>query len=798
MKNIENTPFTAGRKYAIIYGHMKNCKLFLVGATILVAAGVFAGDASLVAGQAGVALEPEELQLSEKMTLLALQIGLILFAAKLGGMLASLFKLPSVLGELAAGILIGPWCLGGIGFGDGLFKYGLFRGGELEMIKAATGNAPFAVTPELYGICTIASVVLLFLSGIETNLKMFLKFAFAGSLVGIGGVVASFLFGDLCAVYLLPKFLPGSFGYLAALADQSLVHAIMDPAAMFMGIMGTATSVGITARILSERRKMDTEEGVTIMAGAVIDDVLGIIVLAIGMGIISAQAAAGAEAKKGVEWAAIGMVALKAFGIWLGGTILGVVLARRISWLLKLFKSPVAIGTLAFGLSLVIAGLFEAMGLTLIIGAYVMGLALSRTDLKYMIQENLQSVYTFLVPVFFCVMGMMVDCKALCSRPVLEFGAIYTLLAVLAKIVGCAIPSLFCGFNLRGALRVGAGMIPRGEVALIIAGIGVSTMVNGKPILSAEVFGIGILMTLVTTIIAPPTLVALFVSPAKGVRHPRPSTTGSREISFELSSNDVAGYVLAKLVAEFRSEGFFSTCLSQESDIWEVTMDDMEIALRREENQIFVQCTPAEEAMVMTAWMEVASQMNDLARSISKPVRREPTESAATDDSKAKKSPRNVRRYLQGFVMLPGFHATSKKEAIEKIVAEIARVNPNHVKDAASATAAVLHREESMPTGLDHGIAVPHGRDANVEGIAGAVAIVDNSNSAGGCIADYETIDKSRVEIIVLTLANTEEQTPYLQLMACISRMLRDNDGYRRLAACKTADEMRKFFRDAK
>ncbi len=777
---------------------MKNRKMFLVGAVILAAAGVFADEVAGAAGAVSAAFKPEELPLAHKMTLLALQIGLILFAAKLGGMVASLFKLPTVLGELGAGILIGPWCLGGIGFGDGLFQYGLFRGGELELVKQATGNAPFAVSPELYGICTIASVVLLFLSGIETNLKMFLKFAFAGSLVGIGGVVASFLFGDLCAVFLLPKFMPETFGYLAADAQISLLKAVMDPAAMFMGIMGTATSVGITARILSERRKMDTEEGVTIMAGAVIDDVLGIIVLAIGMGIIAAQTSAGADAKHGVEWSAIGMVALKAFGIWLGGTVLGIVLARRISWLLKLFKSHVAIATLAFGLSLVIAGLFEAMGLTLIIGAYVMGLALSRTDLKYIIQENLQSVYTFLVPVFFCVMGMMVDCKALCSRPVLEFGAIYTGLAILAKVIGCAIPSLFCGFNLRGALRVGAGMIPRGEVALIIAGIGVSTMVNGKPILSQEVFGIGILMTLITTIVAPPALVGLFVSKASGVRHRRATQVGSREICFELSSAEVAKYVLEKLVAEFRAEGFFASLLSQEGEIWEVTMNEMEIALRREAAKILIQCTPTEEAMVMTAWMEVASQMNDLARSIAKPVRSEPEGFAANEVKVRKSQPRSVRRYLQAFVMLPAFRAATKEEAIARIVEEIARACPNHVKDVKAATAAVMRREGSMPTGLDHGIAVPHGRDASVAGIAGAVAIVDNSGTAGGCIADYETIDKSPVEIIVLTLANDEEQMPYLQLMACISRMLRDDDGYRRLAACKTVDEMRKFFREVK
>ena len=164
----------------------------------------------------------------------------------------------------------------------------------------------------------------------------------------------------------------------------------------------------------------------------------------------------------------------------------------------------------------------------------------------------------------------------------------------------------------------------------------------------------------------------------------------------------------------------------------------------------------------------------------------------------ARRGHEGVARYLQGFVMLPKFRATSKKDAIEKMVAEVAKACPNHVKNAAEATEAVLKREASMATGLDHGIAVPHGRCPSVHGIAGAVAIVDNSGTANGCIPDYETIDKSQVRIIVLTLANDQEQTPYLKLMSFISRALRADNGADRLAACKTADEMRRFFRRAR
>ena len=729
----------------------------------------------------------------EEMMFLVLQVGIIIFAAKLGGMLASTLKMPSILGELAAGIVIGPWALGGIGFGDGLFASGLFHGAALRQIAAETGHAFDATSPALYGIATLASVILLFLSGLETDLKMFLRYSFVGFMVGLGGVVVSFVLGDLCAIYLLPEF----FSHFAYLKDLPLAEAMTKEAPLYMGIMSTATSVGITARILSEKKKMDSEEGVTIMAGAVIDDVLGLIVLAIGNGIIAANHAAAKVGAAGgaMDWGAIGVVAAKAFGVWLGATAIGLVAARWIAKLLKaVFRSPVVIATMAFGLALMLAGFFEFMGLAMIISAYVMGLALSRTDLKHPIQEMLTPVYAFLVPVFFCAMGMMVDVTALCSRPVLMFGAIYTALAVASKIFGCMLPSLFCGFNLLGGLRIGAGMVPRGEVALIIAGLGLSS-----GYLTQEIFGIGILMTLVTTLVAPPALVGLFAPKSRGVRHPRQRHDNVREICFELSGADVADLMLDRLVAEFRDEGFFAALLSKEDHIWVVAMDDIEVAIRRENSSIFVSCTPDEEAIVMTAWMEVASSMSDLARSISKPTLRRDVDQMLKESATGIRTGRSgVGRYLQGFVMLPKFRASSKREAIEKLVAEIAAACPHHVKDAASATDAVLRREASMPTGLDHGIAVPHGRSPDVVGIAGAVAILDNEGTANGCLPDYETIDNSPVQIIVLTLANSEQQTPYLQLMSYISKALRGDNGYERLVQCKTADEMRRFFRGAK
>ena len=763
-------------------------------AACLVAAGAFAGEAT------ASAYPNFGLSRVEEMMFLVLQIGVIIFAAKIGGSIATILKLPSILGELGAGILIGPWALGGIGFCpelfDGLFKDGLFHGVALRAFHAQ-GQMYDATTPALYGIATLASIILLFLSGLETNLKMFLKYSFVGSLVGLGGVIFSFLFGDVCAVILLPKFFPSIFGNLA---QMPFGQAIMQAAPMYMGIMSTATSVGITARILSERKKMDSEEGVTIMAGAVIDDVLGLIVLAIGNGIIVANEAAKASgaATQGVNWGEIGMVAVKAFGVWLGGTIIGVVCARKISWLLKLVKDPKVIGTLAFGLSMILAGFFECMGLAMIIGAYVMGLALSRTDLKHMIQETLAPVYTFLVPIFFCVMGMMVDTSALMSKPVLIFGGIYTALAIFAKIIGCALPSWFCGFNFLGGMRIGAGMVPRGEVALIIAGLGLS---NGY--LSQEIFGIGIMMTLITTVIAPPTLIALFIPKKRGVQHPKRSMNDSRQILFELPNAQVAEIMQNKLVAEFQHEGFFTIQLAHENNmsIWEVTMDEIEFSLHWRGKKIRIECTPAEEAVIQQAWTEVISQMNELLRTLSKVQKQKQITQTIVpkkENSDNTASSALAARYLQGFVMLPKFKAYSKTEAIVKIVEEIAQAYPKNVVDKAKVKDAIFVREESMPTGLDLGRAVPHGRTDGVNHILGAVALVDNSENENGIIPDYETIDHSKIQIIVLTLVPASVSAPYLQLMAFISRILHKEEEREQLLSCTTPEQMRKFFKRMK
>lgn len=153
-----------------------------------------------------------------------------------------------------------------------------------------------------------------------------------------------------------------------------------------------------------------------------------------------------------------------------------------------------------------------------------------------------------------------------------------------------------------------------------------------------------------------------------------------------------------------------------------------------------------------------------------------------------------IRKYIDNFVMVPAFRANSKKEAIERLVEIVGKELPDIVVNVEHAKKSVFDREESMPTGLDNGIAVPHGRTDGVKQISGVLALVDNSENDNGIIPDYDTIDHSKIQILCLTLIPDSINTPYLQLLAAIIRVLQDPDNREQLLSCKTSKEMRKFF----
>ena len=435
---------------------------------------------------------------------LLIQLAVILFAAKVAGELATRFlKLPSVLAELGAGILIGPYVLGGMSFFGwtplfpgafedpvrGPMSLGGLTIPFIHTVKDGIAIPGIPVSDELYSLAQIGSIVLLFSIGLETNLRQFLRYAGPATAVALGGVILPFGLGVGATVLL---------GFAGP-------DGIFSPEALFMGAIMTATSVGITARVLADLNSLDNPEGVTIIAAAVVDDVLGILILTVVIGISAAEA--------DFTWGNLGWISFKAVGFWLGLTGIGILIAPYIERLVRQFHSPGSGLVFTLALALLAAGLAEVFGLAFIIGAFSVGLALSTTRLGHQVEEAMKSILDFLVPVFFVVMGMLVDIGAM--QNAIVFGLVISVLAIFSKVVGSGGPALVSGFTMRGGARIGVGMMPRGEVALIIAGVGLTEGIIGH-----DLFGVSIMMTVLTTLLAPLLLVPLFRKGGSGTRRP--------------------------------------------------------------------------------------------------------------------------------------------------------------------------------------------------------------------------------------------------------------------------------------
>jgi len=693
-------------------------------------AGAVAGDATM----------------THRMMVLALQLGIILFVAKVCSGLFEKIRLPGVLGEIAGGILIGPYLMGALPLPS--LPHGLFP------ISGA-----FPISPELYGFCSVAAIVLLFDAGLETNVALFMRYSIVGGLVGLGGVLLSFVLGDLTAVWFSHLLFPEPVSFFS-------------PAALFLGVMSTATSVGITARLLSQQGKVDSPEGVTILAGAVIDDVLGIILLAITIGIIGASRETGS-----IDWGHIGVISAKAIGIWLIATILGLFASHRISLLLKLFRDRRTIATMALGLALVLAGLFEEAGLAMIIGAYVTGLSLSRTDICPLVREKIEPIAAFLVPVFFVAMGMLVDIHLLISPPVLAFGAVYTVVAIAAKVLGCAAPALTCGFNTRGAFRIGVGMLPRGEVALIVAGIGLAAGVVGK-----EVFGVGVLMTLVTTVIAPPVLLRLLKGDRTGLRHP-PTAQREQPMRFSFLSSDAVEILTSKILEVFEDDGFFVHTLDRSAGIYQMRKDESIVTLRHEEMDVLFDCSGRDRAFVQTAVLEVVSDLRRMAAELAKPIDRAMFAEKSGRSKDPATSALSLAAHIDPSVLEPNLAGTSKKELIEELVDLAER--SGLIQDIDEARAAVMAREATGSTGMQHGIALPHGKTNTVEQIVCAIGLKPDG-------IDFDSLDGEPSRIFVLVLSPKDGSGPHIRFLSTISQIL-DEQGRAALLTSSTPEEMYAF-----
>jgi Kef-type K+ transport system membrane component KefB len=401
-----------------------------------------------------------------------LALAFVLVGAKLFGAIVERVGQPAVLGELLFGVLLG--------------NLALLGGPNLDALEV---SETFAVLAEL------GAILLLFEVGLESTPKEMVAVGVPATLVAVVGVVTPMLLGYGVDQIVHPQ-------------DSWMTHA-------FVGAMLAATSVGITARVLQDAGAIRLPSSRVILGAAVIDDVLGLVVLAIISGVI--QAAAGGAALDAVG---IAVIVAKAFLFLTLAVLVGSFLSPR------LFRHALAIRTtglvlaLSLGLCFGLAWLAAKAGLAPIVGAFAAGLVLEDVHFEGLVRrgekplhESLHSLTALLVPVFFVRMGMLVDVESFARPGVLGFAALLTVAAIAGKwVCGLVVPRGVSGFT------VGLGMMPRGEVGLIFAGIGATLVLRGHPIVSGETYAAAVFMVVVTTMATPPLLLWSLKRDARRVR----------------------------------------------------------------------------------------------------------------------------------------------------------------------------------------------------------------------------------------------------------------------------------------
>lgn len=395
------------------------------------------------------------------MPLLLGGLAIILTAAKLGGDLATRARQPAVLGELVAGVLLGNLGLIGI-----------------------TGLEALKENSTLDALAQIGVIILLFEIGLESTVRDMLKVGATAVLVATLGVVAPFALGWLVGALLLP-----GAGWYA--------HA-------FLGATLTATSVGITARVLRDLNRSTSPEARVILGAAVVDDVLGLVILGVLTGLITA-----ANSGAPIAYGAVGLIVAKAVLFLFGATVLGLVLSPRLFGLASRLHGRGVLLATALIFCFTLSYLASVIGLAAIVGAYAAGLILE--DVHYrpftergerQLGELLQPIGTFLIPLFFVLMGMRVDLAAFGRSEILALAALLTVAAIVGK-QACALGAI--GGKL-DRLTIGLGMIPRGEVGLIFANIGLGLTIQSVPMIDRSTYSAVVIMVMVTTLVTPPAL----------------------------------------------------------------------------------------------------------------------------------------------------------------------------------------------------------------------------------------------------------------------------------------------------
>jgi len=372
-----------------------------------------------------------------------LQLAIIIVAAKLAGSLSVRLGQPAVLGEIIVGVLLGP--------------------SVLAFIEPTDTLATFS---------TIGVILLMFIAGLETDLGEFKRSAKSSSFVGLGGII-------------IPLFL----GYFLGLfMDLSNLQA------WFLGVMFSATSVSISVQALKEMNHLKTREGTTILGAAVLDDVVFMIILAFLMSFAGGQDVS-------LTWLVIKKVLFFVFAILIAWKVVPWIMSK----FTKLPTSEMVIST-ALIVCFVYAYVAEYTGVANIIGAYIAGIAIGITKSKEVVFEKVETIsYSIFVPVFFAYIGISAEFSGIIDNLVLII--LLSIFAILTKFIGAGAGAKLSGFNWRSSMGIGSAMVSRGEVALIVASLGIASN-----LITQDLYATMIVVVIVTTVVTPPMMQIFFNS----------------------------------------------------------------------------------------------------------------------------------------------------------------------------------------------------------------------------------------------------------------------------------------------
>ncbi|OAA93593.1 cation:proton antiporter [Clostridium coskatii] len=379
-----------------------------------------------------------------------LDIVLILICTKIGGIISRKLKMPEVLGALIAGVILGPVILNVVQYDD-----------NIKLLS------------------NLGVIMLMFLAGLETNIEEFKKAGLSSFIIAMCGIILPFILGTLSAYMFFNNFLEN----------------------VFVGVILTATSVSISVETLKELGKLNTRAGINILGAAVIDDVLGLMLISIVLAV--AQSSGSGASASGMMSLVFVFVKIILF---CGFSILGIVcLPKYINKFTRDVKPGKEMLTFSLAFALLIACIAEYLGIAAITGAYICGLVLSSIEHKKYLERNIKAISSgFLSLIFFASVGIEANLKGL-NLEVLIITLVMFVIAVVGKIIGCGGAARVLKMSKSESLQIGVGMISRGEVAIITANIGLQ-----KNIISEEIFLPTLMVVILTTIITPVLLKVAF------------------------------------------------------------------------------------------------------------------------------------------------------------------------------------------------------------------------------------------------------------------------------------------------